>query len=286
MGPIPLTPAMILDWCCALEDGEATLHSLPNLNSFNVTNEATYLHPMCKMQALAQPTPPTTLSLNVNSLTSVLLLQMLTKSGLLSSSVPAAPPSGSVPSPVTPTQAHAELITSSPLVPSPTQLSRFLLFAEMNLGVCNATRYEVNLDLQGIGLDILAEVDDKVLADGGISIGNIIHLKRGCTVWWNSPDAKQKWSNTEASINSTEATCPPHKKVSYEKCYFTGGGNRFSGPPMAPDKNLDNPFSVIPDYNLFYKCDVQGQWLPVLQGFVVNESSEDLAEDLDTSYTV
>ncbi|KAI6041786.1 hypothetical protein EDC04DRAFT_2892670 [Pisolithus marmoratus] len=179
MGPIPLTPAMILDWCHALEDGEAMLHSPPNLESFNMANKAMYLHPMCKVQALAQPPPPTTPPLDVNALTSVLLLQMLTKSGLLPSSVPATPSGQSILSPVTPPQANAEHSLSLPLIPSPTQLSRFLHFAEVNLGVCNATKYKVDLDLQGISPDILTEVDDKVLSDAGISVGSIICLKRG-----------------------------------------------------------------------------------------------------------
>ncbi|KAI6038005.1 hypothetical protein EDC04DRAFT_2604413 [Pisolithus marmoratus] len=129
MGTLPLTPAMILDWC----------HTL---------------------------------------------------SGLLPSSTPATPGGHPVPSPVTPTRGDKENASSSPLFPSPTQLSHFLHFAKLNLGVSNATRYEVNLKLQGIGLDILTEVNDKVLADTGISIGNIIHLKRGCMVWWNSSDVK------------------------------------------------------------------------------------------------
>ncbi|KAI6044130.1 hypothetical protein EDC04DRAFT_2599716 [Pisolithus marmoratus] len=134
------------------EDGEAMLCSPPNLESFNMANKVTYLHPMCKVQALAQPPPPTMPPLDINALTSVLLLQMLTKSGLLPSSVPTTP--------------------------------------SVNLGVCNATKYEVDLDLQGIGPDILAEVNDKVLSDAGISVSNIIHLKRGCVVWQNSSDAK------------------------------------------------------------------------------------------------
>ncbi|KAI6039442.1 hypothetical protein EDC04DRAFT_2895240 [Pisolithus marmoratus] len=285
MGPILLTPAMILDWCHALEDGEATLRSPPNLESFNMANKVTYLHPMRKVQALAQPPPPTMLPLDVNALTSVLLLQMLTKSGLLPSSVPTTPSGQSILSLVTPPRANAEHSPSSPLVPLPTQLSCFLHFAEVNLGICNATKYEVDLNLQGISPDILAEVDDKVLSDVGISVSNIIHLKRGCVVWWNSSDAKRKWSNTEASTNSTEPPRPAHKKVLYKKHFFTGGGNNFSGPPMTPDDNLDNSFSVPADYNLFYKCDVQGQWLPVPKGYVVDKSGEDLANDLDPFYT-
>ncbi|KAI6042086.1 hypothetical protein EDC04DRAFT_2892411 [Pisolithus marmoratus] len=45
MGPVTLMPAMILDWCHALEEGQATLHIPPNIESFNVANKATYLHP-------------------------------------------------------------------------------------------------------------------------------------------------------------------------------------------------------------------------------------------------
>ncbi|KAI6008942.1 hypothetical protein EDC04DRAFT_2581825, partial [Pisolithus marmoratus] len=175
---------------------------------------------------------------------------------------------------------------SSPLFPSPTQLSHFLCFAELNLSVSNAIRYEANLELQGIGPDILAKVDDKVLADAGISIGNIIHLKKGCMVWWNSLDVKQKRSNTEVLTNSTELPCPAHKKVLYKKCFFMGSGNHFSGPLMMPDDNPDNLFSVPADYNLFYKCNIQGQWLPIPKGYIVDKSGEAVAEDLDPFYTM
>ncbi|KAI6016777.1 hypothetical protein PISMIDRAFT_18143 [Pisolithus microcarpus 441] len=216
MGPLALTLAMILDWCWALEEGQATLHTPPNIESFNVANKATHLHPTCKAQAPAQP--PTT-PVDLNALTSVLLLQTLTKSSVLSSPTPSTPHLGSIPPPVTPTrvvQGAAE--NPSPPVPSPTQLSHFLCHAETNLGVHNATQFEESLELQGIGPDILAEVDNKVLTDAGISISNIIRLKRGCMAWWNSADAKQKHSNTEVSVHSTDLpTHPPKRRVAYEK---------------------------------------------------------------------
>ncbi|KAI6126581.1 hypothetical protein F5141DRAFT_1209871 [Pisolithus sp. B1] len=106
MGPVPLTPAMILDWCHALEEGQAMLHMLPNIESFNITNQATCLHPVHKVQAaqaLIHPVPPATPTININPLTSVLLLQTLTKSSLLSSPTPVAPAVPPASSPVTPT---------------------------------------------------------------------------------------------------------------------------------------------------------------------------------------
>ncbi|KAI5994969.1 hypothetical protein EDC04DRAFT_2910321 [Pisolithus marmoratus] len=53
-------------------------------------------------QALVHPAPPATPTININSLTSVLLLQMLTKSGLLSSLTPVTPATPAPPL-VTPT---------------------------------------------------------------------------------------------------------------------------------------------------------------------------------------
>ncbi|KIK14137.1 hypothetical protein PISMIDRAFT_117552 [Pisolithus microcarpus 441] len=228
MGPLALTPAMILDWCRALEEGQATLHTPPNIESFNMANKLMHLHPTCKAQAPAQP--PTTL-VDLNALTSILLLQTL-------------------------------------------------------MNVHNATQFEESLKLQGIGPDILAEVDDKVLTDAGISIGNIIRLKCGCMAWWNSVDVKWKHSNTEVSAHSTDLpTHPPKKRVAYEKQYFDSGGCRFSGPPMRPDNNPDNPFAVPKDYALHYKCDIQGQWLPVPKGYLVDENGEDAEEEPDPFYT-
>ncbi|KIK13184.1 hypothetical protein PISMIDRAFT_119381, partial [Pisolithus microcarpus 441] len=174
----------------------------------------------------------------------------------------------------------------SPPVPSLTQLSRFLRHAETNLSVRNATQFEESLKLQGIGPDIPAEVDNKVLTDAGISIGNIIRLKRGCMAWWNSADAKRKCSNTEVSVHSTDLpTHPPKRRVAYEKRYFDGGGCRFSGPPMRPDDNPNNPFAVEKDYALHYKCDIQGQWLPVPKGYLVDENAEDAEDEPNPLYT-
>ncbi|KAF9238400.1 hypothetical protein BU15DRAFT_75336 [Melanogaster broomeanus] len=79
LGVLPLTPAMILDWCHALDAGEATLSTPPNIDSFNVAYKAPALHPARKAMLSA---PPPTPVVDVNGLTSVLLLQTLTKSGV------------------------------------------------------------------------------------------------------------------------------------------------------------------------------------------------------------
>ncbi|KAI6038008.1 hypothetical protein EDC04DRAFT_2897025 [Pisolithus marmoratus] len=90
LGAIPLTPAMICDWCLTLEDVQATISVPPNIPSFDPENKAPALHPACKAP-VHSPSP----SVDVNSLTSV-LLQMLTQSGLLASWL-AVPLSSTIP---------------------------------------------------------------------------------------------------------------------------------------------------------------------------------------------
>ncbi|KAI6039278.1 hypothetical protein EDC04DRAFT_2568488 [Pisolithus marmoratus] len=189
---------------------------------------------------------------------------------------------------MTPIQA-VQAVPENPLllIPSLTQLSHFLHHAETNLGICNATQFKHSLELQGIGLDILAKVDDKILIDAGISIGNIIHLKCRYTVWWNSVDAKWKCSNTEVSAHSTDLPAhPPTKKVAYEKQYFEGGVYQFSSPAMRHDDSPNYLFIIPRDHTLHYECDVHDQWLPVPTGFWVDESREEAEEELNPFYSV
>ncbi|KAI6013844.1 hypothetical protein EDC04DRAFT_2609164 [Pisolithus marmoratus] len=92
LGSIPLMPAMVHDWCLVLEDGQATITTPPNIESFNIANKAPILHLMCKaaMQA-AQPASPA--AVDLNSLTLAILLWMLTQfdSGLHPPTSPASP---------------------------------------------------------------------------------------------------------------------------------------------------------------------------------------------------
>jgi hypothetical protein len=50
--------------------------------------------------------------------------------------------------------------------------------------------YKSSLELNGIGPDILPDVDHKLLASLGIYTGDVIHLKNGSMAWWNGPEAK------------------------------------------------------------------------------------------------
>ena len=207
MGTIALTPAMILDWCHALvwlkyfrynknistslqDEGQATLTTPPNIPLFNVENKAHFLHPTRKAQPPPAPTP--TPSVDVNSVMSILPLQMLTNSGLLpSASSPAATKAApdSVPSAVPAVSSVHKPPLPLPF-PSPTQLKRFLSYAETELGVHDASQYKDALDLRGIGPDVLAEMSDHILSDIGIPAGDIVCLKKGSIAWWNGPDAK------------------------------------------------------------------------------------------------
>ena len=121
----------------------------------------------------------------MSTVTSILLLQMLTNSGfLLSASSPAATQAASNPVPPTvPTVASVHKPPPSPSFPLPTQLKCCLLYAETELGVCDASQYENDLDLQGIGSDVLAEMSDHILSDIGIPVGDIICLKKDSIAW-------------------------------------------------------------------------------------------------------
>ncbi|KAL4062948.1 hypothetical protein V8B97DRAFT_1849030, partial [Scleroderma yunnanense] len=77
-GVIPLTLAMIHDWCLALDNGQATIAILMNILLFDPANKAALLHPTHKAM-----THLPSLSVDINSLTSVLLLQTLSQSSLL-----------------------------------------------------------------------------------------------------------------------------------------------------------------------------------------------------------
>ncbi|KAI6038105.1 hypothetical protein EDC04DRAFT_2604293 [Pisolithus marmoratus] len=181
-GPIPLTPAMVCDWCLVLEDGQATIATPPNTKSFNPANKVPILHPAHK----AALQPVTLAMMGLNSLTLAILLWTLTQldSGLIHS--PASPaPAPTLPTPQTPIQHQGHIC--------------YLQYAETNLGVCHAWSYKSAFKLHGIRPDILPDIDDKFLAGLGLSAGNVIHLKRGSITWWNSPDVKWKWSNASAS---------------------------------------------------------------------------------------
>jgi len=271
---------MILDWACTIEEGHATLSTPPNIDSFNPANKAPVLHAK-RASAQLLPLSPAP-AVDVNSLTSVLLMQTLAQSGLLSSaagtitpvnsSAPAPAPRPGLSSPQTPTQQKDNTPPSPQLIPSPSHLVHYLEYAEAHLGVHDALTHKTSLQLNGIGPDILPDVPDKFLSDHGISAGDAICLKKGSAAWWNGPDAKRKQSNTVTSNAESWASGEqPAKRVAYQKWFHDGGGVRFTGPPMRAD-DADSPPDQ--DYDLLYFCDVQNQWLPVPHGFTVDKDAD------------
>ena len=200
----------------------ATITTPPNIESFNIANKAPILHPACK--ATAQPV--TVPAPDITALTSVILLRVLTQmdAGLVQSpTAPSAPtPSMHTPTtphtptrqardaptelaPYTPTwQAKVKDVASSPPIHSPTHLTRYLQFAEANLGVKHVISYHTRLEEKGIGPDILHDFNNQFYKDLGILPGDIVHLKRGSKSWWKGTqvDVKQKQSNTSESTSA------------------------------------------------------------------------------------
>jgi hypothetical protein len=80
-----------------------------------------------------------------------------------------------VEAPKTPVQSHsAGLSSSSPPNPTPSKLHRFLVYAEKNLSVLNATGYEFGLEAKGYGADILHLVSDDIFNDLGMQPGDVL----------------------------------------------------------------------------------------------------------------
>lgn len=195
-----------------LEEGHVTLSTPPNIDSFNLANKAPILHSLRKTSTqLPLPSPATVApapapSIGINFLTSVLLIQTLAQSGFLSLAAGnATPPNAmqapSQATPYTPTQqkSHEDGPSLPQPIPSSSYLTYYLRYAEEHLGIHHVLVYKTSLELNGIGPDILPDVDDKFLSNLGISAGDVIHLKKGSTAWWNGPDTKQKWSNMISS---------------------------------------------------------------------------------------
>lgn len=70
------------------------------------------------------------------------------------------------------------------------------------------------------------------------------------------------------------------KELHIKKIYHSGGGCHFIGLPMQAD---DGNSLACADYNLYYKCDTQNQWLSMLN-FTVVEKEEENELQLFLSY--
>ncbi|KIJ57517.1 hypothetical protein HYDPIDRAFT_171653, partial [Hydnomerulius pinastri MD-312] len=178
-----------------------------------------------------------------------LLVQQLTNLGLLLGTPTTVPSTAAhATTPTTPTRKVVILDQpgSSPPIPILMTLGCFLRHAEDKLGVVNATSYE--LQSEGIGPDILSDVDDQTLQGKELKRGDIIRLKKG------------------SSLGGVARML----SVLYEKRFKEGGGCRFSGPPMKVDED-GNRWSPNSDYDLWYFCEARKEWVQVPPGYIVDE---------------
>jgi hypothetical protein len=177
------------------------------------------------------------------------------------------------------TAAHADPLATpakkapeppSPAKPTPTKLARFLRYAEDNLGVVDATYYEMALKQKGYGPDILHLVPDESLAETGLPHGDVIRIKAGCAAWFTSADAKRKRTAEDTTDDRPRTPLtPPNKKVRYEKRFKDGsGGNTFWGPILEPGDMFH------PDWDMYYYCEARRDYFIVPRGYCVIEDDE------------
>ena len=134
----------------------------------------------------------------------------------------------------------------APLIPSPSDIPRFLKHASTTLGVRNARDFESPLCRKGFGPDILPKIDDAALVALGIAEGDVLHLKNGSHKWWNGPDAKRKldevddvdfFSHMTNQANwepdTSESAADYNKRCHYEYRFPEGCGTRYNGPLMT-----------------------------------------------------
>ena len=171
--------------------------------------------------------------------------------------IPSKPPT----TPTRPRTSSSASIIYLPTRNTPSKLSRFLEYAETNLGVENTHSHEEGLRILGFGPDILHLIDNKVLKDVGFTPRDIIRLKQNLQQWWNSADTKRKWPS-QSSPGSSHST-PPNKRVTFEKRYQDGGCYRLYGPKMVESNR-----SPDADIDWYYFCKARSTMVPLLFGYV------------------
>ncbi|KAG2112038.1 uncharacterized protein F5147DRAFT_771601 [Suillus discolor] len=171
---IPCTPVMVKDWARAMYDGEAMTSMPPNIQSFNPAKQEPVLHLMyhaALTTPMVPPVPSTVSASDISSLDSMLLLRTI--QDLAHNQDHAAISSTPLPT------VNTSVLACSPVILTPSKLTCFLKYAEQELGVTHVTVYESSLGSIGAGPDILAEIADHELTHIGLTLGDIICLKKG-----------------------------------------------------------------------------------------------------------
>ena len=155
----------------------------------------------------------------------------------------------------------------SPITNSPSKLPRFLKYAEMQLGIINASSYEQKLRQMGYGPDILHLVEDATLKDIGFSSGDVIRLKQSSSKWWNSSAVKRQHDDSASSPCSDER---PTKMIRFEKRFHDGGSATLWGPDM-----VEGSLDCDADFDWWYHCEALGKRVPMSRGYVPVLDGED-----------
>ncbi|SJL13135.1 uncharacterized protein ARMOST_16573 [Armillaria ostoyae] len=264
---LSLTPAAMKEWARAIYDAQTDKMKPPNSATFDIFYRQSSIRPQANRERSVssaqterssdndRDTPTSNRSLDVIS--QALSLASTSRSTCCNHDTQA-------PLPSTPQR------TASPIMNTPSKLTRFLTHCEKALGVSDALSYEDALRDQGFGPDILHQVEDKELRSIGFRSGDIIRLKQNAQRWWNGPDAKQKRMVTVETTESMSAT-PLNKKVRFEKRYHEGGRQTLFGPRMMETDDID--FDET-DFSWFYFCKTTETYLPVPPGYVPIISDE------------
>lgn len=157
--------------------------------------------------------------------------------------------------PVTPTRPHTDVFDSSP-VPSPTQIPRYLAYAEAKLGIANAKKLAPEFISKGWGPDILtsvplSDIKEKVSAVGGTE-GDALRLQINSTKWWKGPDAKRKRRDTQTDIDNL---------VQYEREEPDGTMRSWPGnPPKRGRTKLMDKCTTYLDDRIGYRIPIPDGW--------------------------
>ncbi|KAJ7098942.1 hypothetical protein C8R44DRAFT_642692 [Mycena epipterygia] len=268
----PLTPQMMKEWCRAMYDGEATINQPPGfIADFYPAYRQVALHPT-RIAASVNNKPTTDGVGDVIGHLATIVTALVGRP-VPDSAVPSTPQRTHLTAPTT------AAAISSPVIPSPTKLPRFLEHAEAKQGVTTARNFESVMLTNGYGPDIIHLLDDQALVDCGFTKGDALRIKAGAGEWWKGPDAKRKRVQTEEpgsgsgsgstsssthhvphTQNNVDVT-PPSKKVAFEHRYDDGGRERFYDPRLTPGRDGDEA-----DTDTWFRSG-GGQWLPLPLGY-------------------
>ncbi|KAJ7723042.1 hypothetical protein B0H16DRAFT_1334341 [Mycena metata] len=260
----PLTPQMMKEWTRAMVLADAGTPP-SHLGLFNPANRKRALHPSRIAAGVNQP--------GGSGVSDIAHL-----AGILTTLVGARSTVQQQPPPQTPPKRIQNEILSTPAVPTPSKLPRFLAYASKTLGIESAETFESPLRRQALGPDILHLVGDEDLMALGMRKGDVIRLKAGAQAWWKGPEArKRNHSEIEdhsaggsGSVRLPEAETPPSKKVAFERRYVDGGAERFYGPRIVTGGG---------ERNIYYRCPVRLEFVPVPLGYRSTQEGEEPNDD-------